>query len=93
MPKIFVKIKVCGCIVEAICCEIKSTDKGKMYVMDTHNHFTICDTCNQDEENGNDTLYDMWKSDNITDDYEYAGWKEKSLQIKKNKVKITINSK
>ena len=68
--------KDCGCIVEAMCCGFKTTDNGNMYLLGRHKHLTICDNCYKDEENGNDTLYDMWKNDNITNDYEYAGWKK-----------------
>jgi len=60
MPKIFYKIKECGCIVNAIASGIKITNNGKMYLIGGHTHFTICNKCKQDEENDNDTLYDMW---------------------------------
>lgn len=79
MPKLFHKTKECGCIVETICCGIKITDNGIIYSLGSHQHFSICDKCKQDEENGNDTLHDMWKNDNLTNNSEYAGWKEKKL--------------
>lgn len=73
MPKQFRKIKECGCIVKAISSGIKVTDNGNMYLLGGHNHYTICDKCKQDD---NDTLYDMWMNDNLTNELEYAGWKE-----------------
>jgi len=83
MPKKFYKIKECSCIVKAISCGIKITDNGNIYLLGGHNHYTICDKCRQDEETGNDTLYDindtlydMWINDNFTNELEYAGWKE-----------------
>jgi hypothetical protein len=75
MPKQYLKIKECGCIVKAISCGIKVTDNGNMYVLGGHNHYTICDKCKEDETD-NDTLYDMWMNDNLTNELEYAGWKE-----------------
>lgn len=51
---------------------IKVTDNGNMYLLGGHNHYTICDKYKQDE----DTLYDMWMNDNLTNELEYAGWKE-----------------
>ena len=72
MPKLFHKLKECGCIIEAMVCGI---NKDKMYMLGGHKHFTICKTCKQDE-NEQDTLYDMWRMDNITNDFEYARWKE-----------------
>lgn len=71
MPKQFCKIKECG-IVKAISCEIEVTDNGNMYLLGGHNHYTICDKCKQDE----DTLYDIWMNDNLTNELEYAEWKE-----------------
>ena len=47
-----------------------------MYFLGGHKHFTICEKCKQ--ENGNDTLYDMWMNDNLTNDLEYAGKQDKS---------------
>ena len=75
MPKQFRKIKECGCIVKAISCGIKVIDNSKMYLLGGHNHYTICNKCKQDKT-GNDTLYDMWINDNLTNELEYAGWKE-----------------
>jgi hypothetical protein len=51
-------------------------DNVKMYLIGGHKHFNICVNCKQDEDNDNDTLYDMWMNDNITNELEYAGWKE-----------------
>jgi hypothetical protein len=76
MLKIFIKKRECGCIVRTFTGGTKTTDKGKMYVICGHMHLTICKKCQQDEENDHDTLYDMWMNDNITNDNEYAGWKE-----------------
>jgi len=73
MPKKFHKIKECGCIIQAITCGISN---DKMYLLGGHNHYTICDKCKQDEESGDDTLYDMWINDNLTNDLGYAGWNE-----------------
>lgn len=77
MPRLFIKTRDCGCIVEAMLCGIETTDRGKMYLIGSHNQITICDKCKQDEENEIDTLYDMWMSDNITDDFGLLGWREK----------------
>ena len=52
--------KDCGCIVEAMCCGFKTTDNGNMYLLGRHKHLTICDNCYKDEENGNDTLYEVY---------------------------------
>ena len=75
MPKLFHKRKECGCIIEAMWCGI---NQDKMYILGGHTHFTLCETCKQEEENDKDTLYDMWRNDNLTNLFEYAGWKEKS---------------
>ena len=77
MVKIFIKKIECGCIIETISCGIKITEKGKMYLIGGHQHLIICNKCKNNEENGNDTLYDMWINDNITNDEEYYGWNEK----------------
>lgn len=82
MPKFFYKIKECGCIVNAITCGIINIDNIDMYLICGHIHFIICDKCKQYEENGDDTLYDMWINDDITNDFEYAGWKEYKKYIK-----------
>ena len=60
----------------AITCGIKIIDTVNMYCLGGHNHYTICDKCKQDEETGDDTLYDMWINDNVTNDLGYAGWKD-----------------
>jgi len=74
MPKKFHKIKECGCIIQAITCGCINNDK--MYLLGGHKYYIICDKCKQDEESGNDTLYDMWINDNLTNDLGYAGWNE-----------------
>ena len=79
MPKLFHKRKECGCIIETICCGIKTTEQGKMYLLGGHQHFIICHKCKQDEENEEDTLNDMWLNDNITNNSEYNGWRVKKL--------------
>lgn len=75
MTKRFFKAKECSCIVFAIVCEIINTENSKMYLIGGHNHFIICNKCKELEEINEDTLYDMWRNDNITDDFGYAGWK------------------
>lgn len=76
MTKRFFKTKECSCIVVAIVCGIKHIENRTMYLIGGHKHFTICNKCKKLEEiNDEDTLYDMWHNDNITDDFEYAGWK------------------
>ena len=67
-----------GCIIKTISGGSKITDKGKMYLLCGHNYFNICDKCKYDE----DTLYNMWKNDNLTNDLEYAGWKEHNPHLK-----------
>ena len=41
-----------------------------------HNHLFICDICKKIEDNNEDTLYDMWMNDNMTNDFRYTGWKQ-----------------
>lgn len=76
MAKKFFKKQLCGCVIVTIACGIKDTEKGRMYLIGGHKHFTICNQCKQYEENGEDTLYDMWTNDNMTNDLKYAGWEE-----------------
>ena len=76
MPKRFFKTRECGCIVMAIPCGIKDTEKGQMYLLGGHTHVSLCDVCKIYEEDDEDTLRDMWTNDNITDEYKYAGWEE-----------------
>ena len=74
----FFNIKECSCIVFAYVFETKHIEKGKMYFLGAHDHLTICNKCKELEEiNDEDTLYDMWYNDNVTDDFEYSGWKRK----------------
>ena len=40
-----------------------------------HDHLIICDICKKKENNDEDTLYDMWINDNMTNDFRYAEWK------------------
>jgi hypothetical protein len=74
MVKIFIKKKDCGCLIQSITCGITSE---KMYLIGGHKHIVICDKCKYDEENDIDTLYNMWVTDNITNDHEFSGWVEK----------------
>lgn len=74
MPKKFIKTRECGCIVLTTSCGTKPTENGKMYLICGHKHITICDNCQQEENNGDDTLHDMWLNDNITNDSGYGGW-------------------
>ncbi len=76
MAKQFLKTLHCGCVIVTITCGIKTNDKSITYLIGGHKHFNLCSKCEQEEKNGNDTLYDMWITDNVTDDYDYAGWKE-----------------
>jgi hypothetical protein len=71
MPKVFIKTKECGCVVEAIICG----QKNGMYMLGGHSHMVCCATCLRLEERTEDTLYDMWQNDNMTDNFEYANWK------------------
>lgn len=80
MPKRFFKTLECGCIIVTITCGISQntdkTDNTIMYLLGGQMHHIICDKCKQiEEESDEDILYDMWQSDNITNDFEYAGWK------------------
>lgn len=76
MIREFIKNKDCGCIVKAIICSIKNTPDGEMYLLGGHNHLIMCDNCKKIEENDQDTLRNMWLNDNITNNFEYAGWKQ-----------------
>ena len=67
----FYKRKDCGCIISAIYCGTKD----KLYLLGAHQHSFICDVCKQEEEAGNDTLYEMWMTDNVTNEFEYMGWR------------------
>ena len=75
MPILFHKTLKCGCIIETLYCGYKTESNGKqMYMLGGHKHFVICNICKKKEEI-DDTLYDMWKEDNITDDFEFGEWK------------------
>ena len=86
----FVKTKECGCIIESIFCGTKQTIKGKMYLIGGHKHLTMCNKCKEDEENGEDTLFDMWLSDNVTNDDKYGGWELKNNSIQTNNSKTIV---
>lgn len=75
MPKHFLKTKECGCIVKTSSTSVKIINKISMYLIGGHNHIKICEECQKEENNGTDTLHEMWMFDNITNDFEYAGWK------------------
>ena len=52
------------------------TEKGRIYFLGAHDHYSICKKCKELEEmNDEDTLVYMWRNVYITDDFEYAGWK------------------
>ena len=76
MPTQYIKTKDCGCVIKAITCGIKNTSHGKMYMLGGHNHLIVCDICKKMEDLNEDTLYDMWTDDNITNDFMYAEWKQ-----------------
>ena len=76
MVRQYIKTKVCGCVIKAISVGVKNTTDGKMYMLGGHNHLIICDICKKLEDSDEDTLYDMWMNDNITNNFEYAGWKK-----------------
>lgn len=76
MVKWFFKKKECSCIVQAFVCEIQHINNIKVYLIGGHTHYYICDTCKELEEMKNeDTLYDMWYNDNVTDDFGHGEWK------------------
>jgi hypothetical protein len=75
MPRHFIKTKKCGCIVKTSSVGTTNTPDGKMFLLGGHDHLTICDICKKNEECGEDTLYNMFENDNITNNFEYAGWK------------------
>jgi hypothetical protein len=76
MLKKFIKTKSCGCVVKATSFGIKNTPDGKMYMLGGHEHLTMCDICIKMEDLNDDTLYDMWMNDDITNDFMYAEWKQ-----------------
>lgn len=71
MTKRYIKTKDCGCVIITISCGVKNN----MIMLGGHKHLIICDTCKKMEDNDDDTLYNMWMNDNITNIFEYAGWK------------------
>lgn len=75
MTRQYIKTKDCGCVVKAIMCGVKDYPNCKMYMLGGHNHLIICDICKKQENNDEDTLYDMWINDNMTNDFRYAEWK------------------
>lgn len=76
MQRQYIKTKACGCVVKAIMCDIKNTSVGKMYILGSHNHLSICDICKKTEDRDEDTLRDMWLNDYMTNDFMYADWKQ-----------------
>jgi hypothetical protein len=76
MPIQYIKTKDCGCVIKAITCGIKNTSNGKMYMLGCHDHLIICDICKKKEALNEDTLYDMWINDNVTNDFTYMEWKQ-----------------
>ena len=81
MPKHYMKTKSCGCIVKAVSVGIKREDRKVLYLIGGHNHLKICEKCNEQEENGIDTLHDMWINDCITDGSGNDGWEECSYNM------------
>jgi hypothetical protein len=80
MPLFFEKTRDCGCVVNAVSCEVITLENNeKMYSIGGHTHAVMCEKCNADEANGIDTLYDMWTNDNLTNNHEHAGWKQKNV--------------
>lgn len=77
MPKYFSKTKSCGCVVSAISCGSRIVDNKILYMIGGHTHIKICQSCSEHEENGVDTLYDMWMNNNITDGSGNDGWMER----------------
>ncbi len=75
MPTPYCKKKICGCIVLALATRPFPSD-GTMYMLGGHIHLKMCDNCKILEDNGEDTLYDMWMDDNITNEFGYAGWEK-----------------
>ena len=76
MPKHFMKTNNCGCVVKATSVGIKKENNTVLYLIGGHTHINMCETCKQDEINEIDTLYNMWKNDNITDGSGNDGWIE-----------------
>ena len=90
MPKYFIKIKSCGCIIGTFCDIFDEKNNEVHYYIGGHIHLNICKKCNQDEENGIDTLYDMYINDNITDGTGNDGWKECNYQNFKSYGKLDL---
>jgi hypothetical protein len=74
MQRQYIKTKDCGCVIIAIACGVKNNSDSKMYMLGGHKHLIICDICKKMEDD-DDTLYDMWTNDNMTNDLGYAEWK------------------
>lgn len=74
MPNQYMKTRKCGCVVRAISVGSEMGPNGKCIYLGGHIHLTICNNCKQKEDNVEDTLYDLWMSDNVTDEKGYAGW-------------------
>lgn len=74
MTRQFIKTIDCGCVVKAITCGVKNLHNGQMYMLGGYNHLIICDICKKKEDCNEDTLYNMWINDNITNDFGYLEW-------------------
>jgi hypothetical protein len=90
MPRQYIKTKGCGCVVKAVSLGVENNHNGKMYMLGGHKHLIICDTCKkmEMEDCDEDTLYDMWMNDDMTNDFRFAGWEQydgnKIIELKQN---------
>jgi hypothetical protein len=76
MPKHFMKTIACGCVIRVLSVGTKLEDNKVLYLIGGHDHIKICEKCREDESDGIDTLWDMWKNDCYTDGTENDGWKK-----------------
>lgn len=75
MSRKYIKTRECGCVVRAVVCGYEHIDGRVMYLLGGHSHNVICNECKKKEdEEDEDTLYDMWTLDSITDGLELDGW-------------------
>ena len=81
MPKQFIKVMKCGCVIKTSTCGVKSSDTIRMYLLCGHKYITLCETCGQDETMANQVLDDMGYDDNMTDGLGYAEWVELEKKV------------